>query len=57
MRRCCSSPGISYGSQGKGFFRIALTVPDARLKEVLVRMEKEGVTFFTALAKTSASIG
>jgi LL-diaminopimelate aminotransferase len=38
-------PGTGYGSKGEGFFRIALTVPDDRLKEVLSRMEKEGVTY------------
>jgi LL-diaminopimelate aminotransferase len=38
-------PGTGYGSKGEGFFRIALTVPDDRLKEVLARMEKSGLTF------------
>lgn len=38
-------PGTGYGPEGEGFFRIALTVPEARLQEVLARMEKEGVTF------------
>ena len=38
-------PGTGYGPEGEGFFRIALTVPDDRLKEVLARMEREGVTF------------
>ncbi len=43
-------PGTGYGPEGEGFFRVALTVPDDRLREVLARMEKEGVTF-NALAK------
>lgn len=48
-------PGTGYGPEGEGFFRVALTVPDARLKEALERMEKNGVTF-KALAKTAAAI-
>jgi LL-diaminopimelate aminotransferase len=32
------SPGSSYGSSGEGFFRISLTVPDARLVEAIERM-------------------
>ena len=43
-------PGTGYGPEGEGFFRVALTVSEDRLKEVLARMEKEGVTF-TKLAK------
>ena len=34
------TPGIGYGSQGEGFFRISLTVPDARLEEALGRLRK-----------------
>lgn len=48
-------PGTGYGAEGEGYFRVALTVPDDRLKEVLARMEKEGVTF-AKLAKHSASV-
>jgi LL-diaminopimelate aminotransferase len=48
-------PGTGYGPEGEGFFRIALTVPEARLQEVLQRMESNGVTF-TALAKASAAV-
>jgi LL-diaminopimelate aminotransferase len=32
------SPGTSYGPSGEGFFRISLTVPDARLEEAIERM-------------------
>jgi len=32
------SPGSSYGPNGEGFFRISLTVDDARLREALERM-------------------
>jgi len=32
------TPGIGYGSQGEGFFRISLTVPDARLEEAMTRL-------------------
>ncbi|HEY9685381.1 MAG TPA: LL-diaminopimelate aminotransferase [Coleofasciculaceae cyanobacterium] len=33
-------PGTGYGPEGEGFFRVALTVPEDRLKEALARMEK-----------------
>jgi len=45
-------PGTGYGPTGEGYFRIALTQPENRLKEVLARMEKEGVTW-SALAQQS----
>lgn len=45
-------PGTGYGPEGEGFFRIALTVGEERLKEALARMEENGVTF-TKLAKTA----
>jgi LL-diaminopimelate aminotransferase len=32
------SPGGAYGPNGEGFFRISLTVPDARLKEAVERL-------------------
>ena len=32
------SPGSSYGPNGEGFFRISLTVEDARLSEAVERM-------------------
>ncbi|MCC6177850.1 MAG: LL-diaminopimelate aminotransferase [Chloroflexi bacterium] len=32
------TPGIGYGQHGEGFFRISLTVPDARLDEALERI-------------------
>ncbi len=32
--------GTAYGQYGEGFIRISLTVPDARLKEALKRIEK-----------------
>jgi LL-diaminopimelate aminotransferase len=38
-------PGTGYGSEGEGFFRVALTVGEERLKEALARMEEHGVTF------------
>jgi LL-diaminopimelate aminotransferase len=34
------TPGNGYGSQGEGFFRISLTVPDARLDEAMDRLRK-----------------
>jgi LL-diaminopimelate aminotransferase len=32
------SPGSSYGTNGEGFFRISLTVPDVRLAEAVDRL-------------------
>ena len=37
--------GNGYGEQGEGFFRIALTVDEDRLKEVLTRMKKAGIHY------------
>ena len=34
------TPGIGYGQRGEGFFRISLTVPDARLEEALGRIRR-----------------
>jgi LL-diaminopimelate aminotransferase len=33
--------GTAYGKYGEGFIRISLTVPDARLKEAMARIERE----------------
>lgn len=33
------TPGLGYGANGEGYFRISLTVPTDRLKEALNRME------------------
>lgn len=38
-------PGNGYGANGEGFFRIALTVPDARMREAIGRMEAAGIRF------------
>lgn len=38
-------PGNGYGPNGEGFFRIALTVGEERLKEALDRMKKAGINF------------
>lgn len=38
-------PGNGYGKHGEGYFRIALTVPDARLKEALQRMKDAGIRY------------
>lgn len=43
-------PGVGYGSEGEGFFRVALTVSEARLQEALDRMEKAGLRFDMASA-------
>ena len=34
------TPGRGYGERGEGFFRISLTVADARLDEALERIRK-----------------
>ncbi len=34
------TPGVGYGQRGEGFFRISLTVPDARLEEAMRRIEE-----------------
>ena len=34
------TPGVGYGNQGEGFFRISLTVPDARLEEAMARLRE-----------------
>jgi LL-diaminopimelate aminotransferase len=33
------TPGIGFGEEGEGFFRIALTVPEEKLKEALHRLK------------------
>ena len=39
------TPGVGYGSLGEGYFRISLTIEDARLAEALKRLEEAGVRF------------
>jgi LL-diaminopimelate aminotransferase len=34
------TPGVGFGANGEGFFRISLTVPDQRLTEALERLER-----------------
>lgn len=34
------TPGIGYGQQGEGYFRISLTVPEARLEEAMARIRQ-----------------
>jgi LL-diaminopimelate aminotransferase len=38
-------PGNGYGEVGEGFFRVALTVPEARLTEALGRMKEAGIRY------------
>jgi len=38
-------PGTGYGPKGEGFFRIALTVGEEKLKEALERMKKAGISY------------
>lgn len=34
------TPGLGYGSLGEGYFRVSLTVPDARLDEAMTRIRE-----------------
>jgi len=34
------TPGVGFGEHGEGFVRIALTQPEARIKEALERIKK-----------------
>lgn len=47
-------PGIGYGPEGEGFFRIALTQPEARLQEALDRMKAKNILYRQEPAKASA---
>ncbi len=49
-------PGNGYGPEGEGFFRVALTANEDRLKEALQRMEDNGVTFNKLANKTACSL-
>lgn len=39
------TPGVAYGPHGEGFVRVALTVPEERLKEAVDRLAKAGVRY------------
>ena len=34
------TPGVGFGAQGEGYFRLSVTAPDARLEEAMNRMRK-----------------
>jgi LL-diaminopimelate aminotransferase len=38
-------PGNGYGAAGEGFFRIALTIPEARMHEAIQRMRDAGISY------------
>lgn len=38
-------PGNGYGADGEGFFRLALTIPEDRIKEAITRMETAGIRY------------
>jgi LL-diaminopimelate aminotransferase len=46
--------GTGYGAVGEGFFRIALTVSEERLKDVLKRMKDQGMTWDQLARKNAA---
>jgi len=35
-----ATPGIGFGRYGEGYIRMALTVPEDRIREALVRLKK-----------------
>ncbi|MGI6604529.1 MAG: LL-diaminopimelate aminotransferase [Firmicutes bacterium] len=39
------TPGNGYGEYGEGFFRVALTVDEARMAEAVQRLREQGITF------------
>jgi LL-diaminopimelate aminotransferase len=38
-------PGSGYGAAGEGYFRAAITVPEARIREAVERLRKAGIRF------------
>jgi LL-diaminopimelate aminotransferase len=38
-------PGNGYGAYGEGFFRIALTIPEAQIKDAIARMKAAGIRY------------
>jgi LL-diaminopimelate aminotransferase len=38
-------PGLGYGDYGEGYFRIALTAPEEKIKEAIRRMEDNNIRF------------
>jgi LL-diaminopimelate aminotransferase len=44
-------PGTGYGPEGEGFFRVALTVGDAKLNQALAQIKAAGIRFNTTAAK------
>lgn len=38
------TPGVGYGNQGEGYFRISLTVDDAELQQAMRRLAESGIT-------------
>lgn len=49
-------PGTGYGAVGEGYFRVALTVPDARLTEALQRMKDAGIRFDMKTSSNACSL-
>ncbi|MDI6871632.1 MAG: LL-diaminopimelate aminotransferase [Bacillota bacterium] len=39
------TPGVGYGQQGEGFFRISLCVEVSRIREAFARLERAGIRF------------
>ncbi len=35
-----ATPGVGFGAAGEGYIRFALTVPEAEIREAIVRMKK-----------------
>ena len=49
------TPGIGYGSQGEGFIRLSLSVPDARLDEAIERIHTNADRLAEQLAERALS--
>ncbi len=51
------APGLGYGPAGEGYFRIALTVPEERLREALKRLETAGIRWTMTQAPEKRAAG
>jgi LL-diaminopimelate aminotransferase len=38
-------PGVGYGANGEGFFRIALTIPEPQIQAAIARMQAAGIRY------------
>jgi LL-diaminopimelate aminotransferase len=50
------TPGIGYGTQGEGFIRLSLSVPDARLAEAMDRIRDAGPRLLSGVAAGTGAV-